>query len=246
MRQQSPAAGRHPLRRALPWLAVVAVPLALWAAGQSTPPSWRPALERAGVDDWRIHKAMEKVRRYHYLPPDQRGREFQDRPLPIGHGQNTSQPTLIAAMIEQLALRPGCRVLEVGTGCGYQTALLAELCETVASVDILEPLARQAEATLRAQGYTNVKIRAGDGYLGWPELAPFDGIVVSAGAAKVPAPLVEQLAPGGRLVIPVGEADEMRILVLHKNPDGSVDTEARLPVRFVPLQGPHAERDRGE
>jgi protein-L-isoaspartate(D-aspartate) O-methyltransferase len=196
------------------------------------------------VTDARIIRAMEKVRRADFLPETVRAREYEDRPLPIGHGQTTSQPSLIALMIEALKLRPGCNVLEVGTGSGYQTALLAELCAKVSSIDIVAPLAVRAQTRLRELGYANTDVRAGDGYLGWPDHAPFDGIVVSAGAAKVPAPLVQQLKTGGRLVVPVGGAGMLRLQIVTRQADGGYTSEDWLPVSFVPLIGEHADRDR--
>lgn len=202
-------------------------------------------MERQGIRDERIIQAMEKVRRADFLLDSTKREEMADRPLPIGFEQTTSQPSLIALMIQSMELKPGCRVLEVGTGSGYQTALLAELCAQVASVEIVEPLAERSSSVLARLGYRNVKVKAGDGYLGWPERAPFDGVVVSAGAAKVPPPLVEQLGPGGKLVIPVGEGDDTELLVVTKKADGTSLTERSIPVRFVPLKGENAERDRG-
>lgn len=213
--------------------------------GDRTAAHWRSVLSEAGVRDGRVIAAFEVVRRADYLPWELWDQERLDAPLPIGHDQTTSQPSLIALMVEALRLKPGCRVLEVGTGSGYQTAILGELCPTVASIDIIEPLATQAAAALKKQGYGHVRVRAGDGYLGWPQLAPFDGIVVSAGAAQVPSPLVEQLAPGGRMVIPVRTGQHMKLRVLTKLVDGGVTSDEWLAVRFVPLLGEHADRDRG-
>jgi protein-L-isoaspartate(D-aspartate) O-methyltransferase len=207
-------------------------------------PSWRPVLREHGIADGRILSAMEKVRRADFLPDDVKAQEFEDHPLLIGYDQTTSQPSLIALMIQVLGLKPGCRVLEVGTGSGYQTALLGELCAEVSSIDIVEPLATRAGKRLSGLGYKNVKVKAGDGYLGWPERAPFDGIVVSAGAPKIPEPLVEQLKPGGKLVIPVGPPEKTRLLIVVKNADGTRTTEESIPVRFVPLTGKNADRDR--
>lgn len=220
------------------------VVLGVVGACQQGDPGWRPALDRMGVRDERVHQAMARVARADYLPVQERPHAREDRPLGIGYGQTTSQPSLIAYMVAQLALRPGCRVLEVGTGSGYQTALLAELCRDVYSLDIVEPLARRAAATLAAKGYTNAHVKAGDGYAGWPEAAPFDGIVVSAGASKVPSALVAQLKPGARLIIPVGEGDDTRLLLLTREADGGVQERELIPVRFVPLTGEAAERDR--
>jgi protein-L-isoaspartate(D-aspartate) O-methyltransferase len=147
-------------------------------------------------------------------------------------------------MVQSLKLGRAAKVLEVGTGCGYQTALLAELCEQVFSVEILAPLAARAAETLDALGVRNVQVRAGDGYQGWPEAAPFDGIVVSAGAPRVPRPLLEQLAPGGRLVIPVGRGEDMHVRIYRRDAVGDFSFETALAVRFVPLTGPLADADR--
>lgn len=208
------------------------------------PRSWEPVLRAHGVTDARVIRAMEKVRRTDFLPEAEKANEYEDRPLGIGHEQTTSQPSLIAMMVEAMRLRSGCTVLEVGTGSGYQTALLAELCAKVASVEIVAPLAERASARLAALGYKNAHVKAGDGYLGWPEHAPFDGVVVSAAAAKVPAPLIEQLKPGGRLVIPVGDERSQELLVVTRQADGGHTRERSIGVRFVPLTGKHADQDR--
>lgn len=196
------------------------------------------------ISDPRVRLAVASFNRADFLRPDQRPYADEDRPLDIGEGQTTSQPSLIAWTLEQLNLKPGARVLEVGTGCGYQTALLSKLCSEVYSIDIIEPLVVGAAETLGRLGVKNVHLRADDGYLGWPEAAPFDGIVVAAGATGVPPPLVEQLAPGGTLIIPVGAPDDMSLLRLRKSKEGLVSRERLLAVRFVPLLGPHAEQDR--
>ncbi len=196
------------------------------------------------ITDPRVRNAIAAFDRADFLRPDQRPWADEDRPLDIGEGQTTSQPSLIAWTLEQLDLKPGARVLEVGTGCGYQTALLSKLCAEVYSIDIIEPLVVGAAETLGRLGVTNAHLRAGDGYLGWPEAAPFDGIVVSAGALGVPPPLVEQLAPGGKLIIPVGPQDDMSLIKVAKSKDGVLTRERLLAVRFVPLISPHAEQDR--
>jgi protein-L-isoaspartate(D-aspartate) O-methyltransferase len=207
-------------------------------------PGWGPALKAVGVTDARIFAAMQKVRRADYLPLEARPFEFEDRPLSIGLGQTTSQPSLIARMVEELDLKPGCRVLEVGTGSGYETALLAELCDDVYSIDIVEALSVRAGEALRRQGYQDVHLRTGDGYLGWPEAGPFDGIVVCAAASELPQPLVDQLKPGGRLVIPVGDRSDGELEVVTKRAGGLLERRRLMGVVFVPLTGPHAERDR--
>ncbi len=208
------------------------------------PRSWKALLHRHGVTDERLVHAMDKVRRADFLPASVRNFEYEDRPLPIGFDQTTSQPSLIAMMIAALELRPGCHVLEVGTGSGYQTALLGELCAKVASIEIVAPLAERAAAKLRELGYQNIDVKAGDGYLGWPDQAPFDGIVVSASAPKVPAPLVAQLKPGAKMIIPISEGVHGQLLLLTKQEDGGHVAQKSLPVSFVPMTGDHADRDR--
>ena len=197
------------------------------------------------ISDPRVREAMAAVPRAAFLRPNQRALAQEDRPLDIGEGQTTSQPSLIAWTLEQLELKPGSRVLEVGTGCGYQTALLAQLASEVFSIDIIENLVVGAAENLGQLGITNVHLRAGDGYLGWPEAAPFDGIVVAAGAPALPPPLLEQLAPGARLIIPVGEQEDMSLQLVTRLPSGEVRQEKSLAVRFVPLTGPHASAHRG-
>lgn len=221
--------------------ALVSLPVVL---AQAPDGSWKGVLAEAGVHDPRILRAMERVQRSDFLPAEQKRFVMDDRPLNIGHGQTTSQPSLIALMVQAMKLERGCTVLEVGTGSGYQTALLAELCTHVYSIDIIEPLAVEAKKRLAALGYTNTLVKAGDGYLGWPEHGPFDGIVVCASAPKVPEPLLQQLKKGGRLVIPVGDSEESKLLIFEKDAAGSVRQLGGLPVRFVPLLGDHADRDR--
>ena len=167
---------------------------------------------------------------------------YDDHPLPIGEGQTISQPYIVAIMSELLQLTGGERVLEVGTGSGYQAAVLAELAKEVYSIEILEPLARRAAATLRELGYAGVVVRAGDGYLGWPEAAPFDAIIVTAAPDHIPQPLVDQLKIGGRLVIPVGEFYQ-ELLQCVKTPQG-LPCRSIIPVRFVPLTGEEVKKKR--
>lgn len=186
-----------------------------------------------GVRDERVLAAMRAVPRHRFVDPSLAAEAYNDHPLPIGHGQTISQPYIVAYMVEQLRVAPGDRVLEVGTGCGYQAAVLGELAREVYTIEIVEPLARCAEKTLAELGYDNVHVRHGDGYHGWPEHAPFDGIVVAAAPEQVPPALVEQLAPGGRLVIPVGRLDQ-EIRVITRSADGILQ-ERLIPVRFVPL-----------
>jgi protein-L-isoaspartate(D-aspartate) O-methyltransferase len=188
-----------------------------------------------GVADPAVVRAMGVVPRHEFVPEAVRAQAYDDRPLPIGHRQTISQPYVVALMTELAAVRPGDRVLEIGTGSGYQAAVLAELGARVYSIEIVEPLARRASATLQRLGYGRVRVRHGDGYRGWPDAAPFAAIVVTAAPPEVPPALVAQLAPGGRLVIPVGTAEqELRVLV--KTPAG-VETRAVVPVLFVPMVG---------
>ena len=185
-----------------------------------------------------VMAAMEKVPRPRFVPPEQLASAYDDRPLPIGHGQTISQPFIVALMTDLLDLKPGDRVLEIGTGCGYQAAVLAELAREVYTIEIVAALAREAQARLAALGYRNVSVRAGDGYRGWPEQAPFDAIIVTAAAPAVPPALLDQLKPGGRLVIPVGaQWQPQELLVLDKDAAGAVARRRVLGVRFVPMVG---------
>jgi protein-L-isoaspartate(D-aspartate) O-methyltransferase len=188
-----------------------------------------------GVADARVLAAMRKVPRHEFVPADVRARAYDDSPLAIGHDQTISQPYIVALMTELAALGPGARVLEIGTGSGYQAAVLAEVAGAVYTIEILAPLARRAEATLSRLGYGRVHVRQGDGYRGWPEAAPFDAIVVTAAAPKVPPALLEQLADGGRLVMPVGDREQH--LEVHRRRGGRIEVKTVLPVRFVPLTG---------
>ena len=194
----------------------------------------REQLERRGIRDARVLEAMERVPRHELVPAELREHAYEDRPLPIGEGQTISQPYIVAAMSEAAALRGGEKVLEVGTGSGYQAAVLAELGAQVYTIELEPTLAERARADLERLGY-RVQARTGDGYAGWPEAAPFDAIVVTAAPDHVPQPLLEQLAPGGRLVIPVGGQGAQELLRLTRSADGVVREEL-LPVRFVPLR----------
>jgi protein-L-isoaspartate(D-aspartate) O-methyltransferase len=196
----------------------------------------REQSESRGVSDARVLAAMRKVPRHEFVPEHLAGAAYEDHPLPIGYGQTISQPYIVALMTELLHLTPESKVLEVGTGCGYQTAVLAEIAAEVYSVEIIEPLAKESVDRLQRLGYENTHVKRGDGYLGWPEHAPFDAIVVTAGAEHIPPPLVEQLKPGGRMVIPVGEPHgEQSLLLVEKDLDASVSTRNITPVLFVPL-----------
>lgn len=189
----------------------------------------------------RVIEALRKVRRERFVPDHAAVRAYVNAPLPIGCGQTISQPFVVALMTDLLDLQPTDRVLEVGTGSGYQTAVLAEIAGAVFSIEVIPELADVAKRTLAREGYRNVTLRAGDGGYGWPEYAPFDAIIVTAAARDVPPALVEQLRPGGRLVIPVGvPSRDQDLRVLRKGPDGRVTSRTVLPVAFVPLTGPSA------
>lgn len=181
--------------------------------------------------------AMQAVPRQHFVPPDLELQAYLDRPLPIGHGQTISQPYIVALMSQLAAVDSESHVLDVGTGCGYQAAVLAEICAHVVSIEILEPLATTARQRLQGLGYDNVEVHHGDGYRGYPSSAPFDAIVVAAAPLHVPQPLIDQLAIGGKLVIPVGDSSQ-QLLVIEKLADGSTHQRQVAPVSFVPMTGP--------
>jgi protein-L-isoaspartate(D-aspartate) O-methyltransferase len=184
----------------------------------------------------RVLAAMDKVPRHHFVPSSEVSAAYANRPLPIGYGQTISQPYIVALMTDLISPQSAAVVLEIGTGSGYQAAILAELVRTVCTIEIIEPLARQAHERLRSEGYTQVRTRIGDGYFGWEDCGPFDAILVTAAASQIPPPLVRQLKPGGRMVIPVGAPFLAQYLTLvDKGVDGTVTTRQILPVRFVPL-----------
>jgi len=184
----------------------------------------------------RVLAVMGKVPRHEFVPERLRAQAYGDHPLPIGYDQTISQPFIVAFMTEKLEPKPADRVLEIGTGSGYQAAVLAGLVSNVFTIEIVEPLARRAEADLKRLGYTNVMVRAGDGYKGWPDAAPFDAIIVTCAPERVPQPLVDQLKEGGRMIIPVGPAGNQELYLLQKK-EGRVEKRAVLPVRFVPMTG---------
>ncbi|HEY6131790.1 MAG TPA: protein-L-isoaspartate(D-aspartate) O-methyltransferase [Halioglobus sp.] len=187
-----------------------------------------------------VMDAMGAVPREEFVPSGYRHQAYRNTPLPIAAGQTISQPLIVALMTEMLDPQPGDIVLEVGTGSGYQAAILSRLVKHVYSVEIVEKLAASASDVLRRLGYDNVTVRAGDGYAGWPEHAPFDGIIVTAAAAHIPPPLLKQLKPGGRLVIPVGDTwDSQDLMIVEVDSSGKVSKQSVLPVRFVPLTGGH-------
>ena len=195
----------------------------------------RAATGRATLSE-RVLAAMAKVPRHELVPADQKAIAYANRPLPIGLGQTISQPFIVALMTDLMEVKPGDRVLEIGTGSGYQAAVLAELAATVYTIEIVEPLAREAAGRLNQLGYRNVVAKVGDGYQGWPEHAPFDAIMVTAAPREVPQPLIEQLKPGGRLVVPIGgQAAGQALLLIEKKTDGTVMRRNILAVSFVPL-----------
>jgi protein-L-isoaspartate(D-aspartate) O-methyltransferase len=196
-------------------------------------------LDKEALDP-RVMTAIGKVPRHRFVPAAQRHHAYDNRPLPIGYGQTISQPYIVALMSDLIKPQAGDRVLELGTGSGYQAAILAELTAEVYSIEIIEALGKEASERLSRLGYDNVTLRIGDGYYGWEEHAPFDAIVVTAAASHVPPPLVAQLKPGGRMVIPVGSRFLTQQLVLvEKQADGQLITRQILPVKFVPLTGAH-------
>ncbi len=201
--------------------------------------------------DPRVMEAMRKVPRDAFVPPEMRGAAFENGPLPIGYGQTISQPYIVALMTDLLAPEPGHRILEIGTGSGYQTAILSQLCSKVYTVEVVEELGVIAADIFRRLGYRNIEMRTGDGYQGWPEHAPYDGIIVTAAAAYIPDALVEQLRPGGRMVIPVGlPYSHQELVLLKKDEQGKTETETVLGVAFVPLveggHGGHQQGSQGE
>lgn len=194
----------------------------------------RLQIERRGVRHPGVLQAMREVPRHLFVPEALRRSAYEDHPLPIGHGQTISQPYIVAAMTEMLDPKPADRVLEIGTGSGYQAAVLAKLVKHVYTIEIVEPLGRQAQERLASLGYRNITVKIGDGYLGWPEEAPFDKILLTAAPPDVPQKLIEQLRPGGRLVAPVG-AGWQELVVIDKDAKGNVRRRTEFPVMFVPM-----------
>src|SRR5213593_1546472 len=196
------------------------------------------------ITNARVLDVMRKVPRHEFVPERNRSLAYEDGPLPIGYGQTISQPYVVAFMTERLDPKPTDRVLEIGTGSGYQAAVLAELVAEVYTIEIVEPLARRAEADLKRLGYTNVMVRAGDGYKGWPDAAPFDAVIVTCAPDHVPQLLVDQLKDGGRMIIPVGPAGNQELVLLHKR-GKRLEKRAVLPVRFVPMTGEAQRKSEG-
>ena len=188
----------------------------------------------------RVLDALRSVKRHEFVPPENRKRAYKNRPLSIGHGQTISQPYMVAIMTDLLNLNAGDKVLEVGTGSGYQAAILAELVDKVYTIEIVAPLGKEAGKRLKRLHHDNVDVRIGDGYYGWKEQSPFDAIIVTAAGSHIPPPLIKQLKPGGRMVIPVGSRFmTQELLLVEKNSQGDVTTRQLLPVIFVPLTGSH-------
>jgi protein-L-isoaspartate(D-aspartate) O-methyltransferase len=233
----------------------LAIGLSLWlimsGCGRETPPmnqqntTQTRQLERdqmvdtqivsGGITDQKVIEAMRRVPRHQFMPEEQSEDAYGDFPLPIGYGQTISQPYIVAYMTQALHLKPDEKILEIGTGSGYQAAILGELVSKVFTIEIVEPLAARAKKTLEELGYDNVNVRAGDGYKGWPEESPFDAIILTAAPKQIPAPLLEQLAINGRLIVPVGDYPQRLLLVRHTE-EGYKEKEL-LPVAFVPMTG---------
>lgn len=197
-----------------------------------------PGALQDGTIDPAVLNAMRQVPRDAFVPEDVKALAYDDTPLPIGYSQTISQPFIVALMTDLLDVGPDDTVLEIGTGSGYQAAVLSPLVDRVYSIEIVPELGERAAASLEEQGFENVETRVADGYYGWPEAAPFDGIVVTAAAGQIPPPLVEQLEPGGRIIIPIGTPFSAQMLMLvEKQEDGSITTRQILPVQFVPFTG---------
>lgn len=195
------------------------------------------------IRDERVLAAMGKVPRHEFIPRESRRFAYADSPLPIGHDQTISQPFIVAFMTEQLQPQPGDRVLEIGTGSGYQAAVLAELVKEVCTIEIVKALAERARRDLDRLGYRNVAVKAADGYKGWPEKAPFDAVIVTCAPDHIPKPLIEQLKEGGRMIIPVGPEGAVQSLYVMTKKEGRMTRESVLPVRFVPMTGEAVEQD---
>src|SRR2546421_1996466 len=198
-------------------------------------------LKPRSINDERVLAAIAKVPRQEFVPENMRAKSYSDSALPIGHDQTISQPFIVAFMTEQLRPQPSDRVLEIGTGTGYQTAILAELVKDVYTIEIIEPLAKDASARLARLDYNNAHVKVGDGFQGWPEVAPFDAIIVTCAPDKVPQPLTEQLKDGGRMLVPVGSGIDQQLYLLEKK-NGQLAQTAILPVGFVPMMGEAAKK----
>lgn len=193
-------------------------------------------IKARGVADERVLNVMQTVPRHLFVHPNQIAFAYEDHPLPIGYDQTISQPYIVAYMTEKVAVKSTDQVLEIGTGSGYQAAVLSLLADKVFSIEIVEPLCTQAEQRLKQLGYANVQVRCGDGYLGWPEYAPFDVIMLTASPAEIPEPLLQQLAPGGRMILPLG-SHYQELVLIERHQDGQLSRKNLIPVRFVPMTG---------
>lgn len=193
-------------------------------------------IEKRGIKDPRVLHAMRKVPRHEFVPEDRREYAYEDHPLAIGHDQTISQPYIVAYMTEALQPEARDRVLEIGTGSGYQAAVLAEVVADVYSIEIVEPLAETAKATLERLGYRDIHLKVGDGYQGWPEAAPFDAVIVTCSPEDIPQPLIDQLKDGGRMIIPVGDRYRQSLVLLRKE-GGRIQKKSVMEVRFVPMTG---------
>ena len=194
----------------------------------------RTQIENRGIKAPAVLKAMRKVERHRFVPKSYASRAYDDHPLPIGQGQTISQPYIVALMTEVLNLKESDKVLEIGTGSGYQAAILGELCDSIYTIEIVEVLGKRAANLLNTLGYDNIEVKVGDGYKGWPEHAPFDAIIVTCSPTQVPQPLQDQLAEGGHMVIPVGKRDAQELVLLTKQ-EGKLQKKHIIPVRFVPM-----------
>jgi|SRR5699024_336294 len=223
------------------------------ASVQWTPPTFsereqerhdlvKKGLEQRGISDQSVLKAMRNVPRHLFVPEQYQRFAYLNRPLPIGYEQTISQPYIVAYMTQMLDLEAGEKVLEIGTGSGYQAAVLSELTPRVYTIEIVEELGKQAKTRFDSLGYETIKAKIGDGYKGWPKYAPYDAIILTAAPEEIPQPLIEQLAPGGVMVAPLGEADEVQMLTkVTKDSEGKVQIQKKLPVRFVPMTGNSGE-----
>jgi protein-L-isoaspartate(D-aspartate) O-methyltransferase len=201
-------------------------------------------IEKRGVKDKKTLEAMLATPRHKFIPKFWLALAYTDRPVPIGEGQTISQPYIVALMTEKLNLKPNDKVLEIGTGSGYQAAILSQICNDVYTIEIIPSLGERAKQRLKDLGYDNITVEIGDGYYGWVQHAPFDAIIVTAAATHIPPALIEQLKPGGRMVIPVGGVFSVqRLMFIQKNQDQTLRSKNILPVRFVPLTGGHQEQN---
>jgi protein-L-isoaspartate(D-aspartate) O-methyltransferase len=194
-------------------------------------------IKARGINNTDVINSLLKVKRHLFVPPGYRHQAYGDFPLPIGFNQTISQPYVVAYMTEILEPEKNMRVLEIGTGSGYQAAVIAEICKEVYSIELIDSLAIKARETLASAGYKNIRVKSGDGYLGWPEYAPFNAIIVTCAQTEIPQTLIDQLAEGGRMIIPAGEKDN-QVLVLLQKKNGKIHKTETLPVRFVPMLRP--------